>query len=219
MRLKKFDRLVIAGDSITDVGRARPAGEGLGDALGHGYPALVDALLCSYYPELMIRVTNMGIGGNTSRDLLDRWDEDVLQRKPDFILTMIGVNDVWRQFDLPQMPETHVLLDEYESNLRKMLESGIAAVGKDSFVLMTPHYLEPNRKDPMRATMDKYGEVCRKLADEYGVSLADTQSEFDRLFESVHPNRIAWDRVHPNLPGHMLIARTFLRTIGFDFSR
>jgi hypothetical protein len=29
-------------------------------------------------------------------------------------LVLIGVNDVWRQFDLPRMPETHVPLDEYE---------------------------------------------------------------------------------------------------------
>jgi hypothetical protein len=31
-------------------------------------------------------------------------------------------------------------------------------------VLMTPYYIEPNRADPMRAMMDRYGEVVRQLA-------------------------------------------------------
>ncbi len=219
LKLKKFDRLVIAGDSITDVGRAQPVGEGLFNSLGNGYPALVDAFLCSSCPELMIRVTNMGTSGNTSRDLLARWEKDVLQLNPAFIVLMIGVNDVWRQFDSPQMTDWHVLPEEYEANLRKMLDSGIAAVGKEHFILMTPYYMEPNRNDPMRSTMDKYGEICHKLAGEYQISLVDTQAEFDRLFQSIHPNRIAWDRVHPNLPGHLLLAKALLREIGLDLSR
>ena len=62
------ETLLMIGDSVTDCDRARPVGEGDGN-MGNGYPRNVQALLDMKYPERHIRVLNMGIGGNTSRDL------------------------------------------------------------------------------------------------------------------------------------------------------
>lgn len=42
MIFKKGQKIVFAGDSVTDDGRARPVGEGLWDALGNGYVKLID---------------------------------------------------------------------------------------------------------------------------------------------------------------------------------
>src|SRR5262245_43928843 len=102
------EKLVMIGDSITDCGRARPFGEGLFDAIVKGYVGLVDALITAAYPELGIRVVNVGTSGNTVRDLKDRWDTDVIELKPDWLSIMIGTNDVWRQFDSPLIAESHV---------------------------------------------------------------------------------------------------------------
>ena len=77
------DRIVFAGDSVTDMGSAQPVGEGLFDNVGRSYVRVVENLLAVYYPEIRIRVTNSGISGNTSRDLLDRFDRDVVNLKPD----------------------------------------------------------------------------------------------------------------------------------------
>src|SRR6187549_1184127 len=117
LRLQKGEKLVMIGDSITDVGRARPIGEGRADdALGRGYVMMVDALLGAVYPERMIRVINMGVSGNTTRDLKTRWQTDVLDLKPDRLSIMIGANDVWRQFDTP-LPEYAVPPGEFEDTL------------------------------------------------------------------------------------------------------
>ena len=124
LRLEKGEKLVMIGDSITDVGRARPIGEGRADdALGRGYVMMVDALLGAVYPERMIRVINMGVSGNTTRDLKARWQTDVLDLKPDWLSIMIGANDVWRQYDSPKQTERHVLIDEYERNLVDLVSS------------------------------------------------------------------------------------------------
>lgn len=73
MMLQPGSKLLFIGDSITDVSRARPVGEGLFEATGkHGYVPYVEALLTSTYPDRAIRVVNMGIGGNTVRDLAKR---------------------------------------------------------------------------------------------------------------------------------------------------
>ena len=58
-------KLLFIGDSITDCERSKPDGEGLFNALGRGYVAIVDAFLQSTYPELGIRVVNKGIGGRS----------------------------------------------------------------------------------------------------------------------------------------------------------
>ena len=107
MIFEKGQKVLVIGDSISDFDRARPVGEGLFNAWGTSYVADVGALLTSVYPELGLRIVNMGISGNTVRDLKARWDSDVvaLNRYPDWVCVLIGINDVWRQFDSPNMTE------------------------------------------------------------------------------------------------------------------
>ena len=213
MKLQKNCKLVMIGDSITDGGRTRPIGEGLFDALGHGYVSLVDALLGAAYPKLGIRVVNMGCGGHTAKDLEERWQTDVLDLKPDWLSVMIGTNDVWRQFDSPRQTEIHVLPAEYRRTLDELITRTLPLVPK--IVLMTPFYLEPNLTDPMRRRMDEYGAIVRELAEKHGTLFVDTQAAFDAVLTDYYPATIAWDRVHPNQTGQMVLARAFLNAVDF----
>lgn len=216
MQLAKGHKLLFIGDSITDCDRMRPDGEGR-QALGNGYVALVDAFLQSSYPELGIRVVNKGISGNTVRDLKARWQEDVMDAAPDWLAIMIGINDVWRQFDLPFIPDKHVGEAEYAQTLRELVD--LAKPKVSGLVLMTPFYLEPDAADPMRAMMDRYGAIVKQVAGETGAILVDTQAAFGRVLNHLYPAALAWDRVHPSPTGHLVLARAFLQAIGFDWSR
>jgi lysophospholipase L1-like esterase len=212
-------KLLMIGDSITDAGRARPVGEGSrGDGPGRGYVMMVDALLGAVYPERWIRVMNLGISGNTTRDLKARWQTDVLDLSPDWVSIMIGANDVWRQFDMPRQTERHVLLPEYEANLAELVATTRPLV--KGLVLFTPFYLEPLRQDAMRATMDRYGEAVKRVAARTADTiLVDTQAAFDRVLSVLYPATINWDRVHPDATGSMVIARAFLDAVGFDWRK
>jgi lysophospholipase L1-like esterase len=95
----------------------------LGGDLGNGYVGLVHALLFAARPELRVRIRNLGISGNTLRDLDARWQSDVLDMKPDWLSIIIGINDVWRQFDAPLQTEWHVDLDAYASILEKLVRT------------------------------------------------------------------------------------------------
>ncbi len=217
MKIQTGSKLLFQGDSVTDAGRTRPISEGLHNPLGRGYPNIVNGLLTAVYPERMIRVVNMGNSGDNTRSLLNRWQTDTLDLKPDWLSIMIGVNDVWRQFDVPYMKERHVLIGEYESNLRKIIELSKPVI--PNIVLMTPYYMEPNREDAMRAMIDRYGEVCRRLAEEYQLIFVDVQAAFDKVLEHCHSSYFSWDRVHPAAaPGHSVIARAFLKAVEFDFN-
>ena len=121
MILEKGDKLLMIGDSISDFERARPVGEGLFNAWGTSYVSYVGATLSCAYPEMGIRVVNMGISGNQCRDLEARWKTDVEDLHPDWVSVLIGINDVWRQFDSPTMPETHVSPEDYEACYRRLI--------------------------------------------------------------------------------------------------
>lgn len=213
VRLDKNSKLVMIGDSVTDTGRTQPVGEGLFDAPGRGYVSNVQALLGAVYPEHAIRVVNQGIGGNTVRDLKARWQRDVLDLRPDWLSVMIGINDVWRQFDSPLQTEIHVAPDEYEQTLEALVEPTRPLLR--GLVLMTPFYIEPNRSDPMRARMDQYGAIVRGIASRHDAVFIDTQAAFDEALEFYYPATLAWDRVHPNQTGHMILTRAFLNGVGF----
>ena len=216
MIFNDYDRIVFAGDSVTDMESAQPVGEGLFDNVGRSYVRIIENMLSAVYPEVHVRVTNAGIGGNTSRDLLARFDRDVVQLNPDWVSICIGINDVWRQFDTPAMPDYAVFPEEYEQNLEKMIAM-IPKTVKGVFIL-SPYYMEPNREDAMRARMDEYVTICKKLAEKYGFRFVDFQALYEDYCKIRHSSYIAWDRVHPNQVGATLMARAFLAQCDFDYA-
>ena len=220
MKILDGQRLVFIGDSVTDMGRTRNGdapSEGLFEPLGKGYPHVVSGLLNAFYPERLIRITNVGNSGNTVRNLKERWQRDVIDLKPDWLSIMIGINDVWRQFDVPQLPDPPVFPNEYRETLRDLVvrTKPLLAGG---LVLMTPYFIEPNRSDLMRARMDEYGAICKEIAEETGVIFVDTQAEFDKVLKYRYSAYITWDRVHPNIYGATVLARAFLKAVDFDFN-
>lgn len=115
------------------------------------------------------------------------------------------------------MVEEAVLPDEYQQNLEAVIDKAAEFVHRT--ILITPYFMEPNKNDPMRARMDEYGDIVKKLGEKHGLLVIDMQAAFDKLFEHMHPAAIAWDRIHPNAQGSQLMARTILDALEFDWSR
>jgi lysophospholipase L1-like esterase len=65
--------------------------------------------------------------------------------------------------------------------------------------------------------MDEYGAIVKKLAPKHQAILVDTQAAFDAVLQHMHPMELAWDRVHPNTTGHMIIARAFARALEIEW--
>lgn len=214
MEIQKGQVFLLTGDSVTDCGRAHPVGEGSGN-LGDGYVRDVHALLDSGYPENQIRVLNTGISGNTSRDLRIRFQQDVLDHRPDWVSVMIGINDIWRQFDRPLHPAEHVLLSEYAENVEWM--AGKASERGIRLCLVSPCYMEQNHADGMRKMTDGYNALLREIAQKHGALYIDAQAEMDAYFRYYPPISMSWDRVHPNHIGHMIIAKSIVKALGYAF--
>jgi lysophospholipase L1-like esterase len=203
--------LLMIGDSITDCGRVSPVTETVRDSLGYGYVKLIHNMLAATCPRQHIRIINRGISGNTVRDLTARWQSDVLDLRPDWLSILIGINDVWPKFDACQPDEWYVSIKEYEYTLESLIRTTQPQL--KGMVLMTPYCIEPNREDPMRAMMDRYGDVVRRLAGQYQSILVDTQAAFEAVLTEVRPAALALDRVHLKPAGHMILAQAFLKAV------
>src|SRR5262245_36636704 len=208
MLFEQGQKIVFAGDSITDADR------GLYAPYGNGYVSMVRDLLLARYPERRLRIVNRGVSGDTTRHLLARWQHDVIAEQPDWLSLKIGINDVWRAFG--DNPDEAVPLAEYTANLRNLLDRTRAET-QARLILLTPYMIEPDRRQPMRAQMDRYGAAVKDLAGEYGAVLIDTQVAFDSGLEQTAPSDWAEDQIHPNGPGHAVIALAFLRGVGFEW--
>jgi len=81
-------------------------------------------------------------------------------------------------------------------------------------ILLSPFMGEANKEDPLRKMLANYQQVLAKVAQEYGILLGDTQEKFDDFLLYQSSYVLSSDRVHPSTAGHVLIAKTWLETVG-----
>jgi lysophospholipase L1-like esterase len=215
MKILPNSTLIMIGDSITEWGREAPIREDTLESLGSGYVHFVHLLTAAADPALRLQILNMGVGGNTVRDLAARWENDVMAQAPDWLSIMIGINDVWRQFD-PAVPnDQRISVEEFSGTLERLIATVRPRL--QGLVLMTPYYIEPDRMDPMRAMMDRFGEAVRRLAAKFRAEFVDTQAAMDLALREYSPAELAPDRVHVNAVGHMILARAFLNAVDYSW--
>ena len=159
------DRIVFTGDSTTDAGRKRPYGQGLWEGVGNGFVRNVDSMLAVLYPDKTFHITNTGSSGFASCDLLSTWERDVEACNPDWVFLMIGANDVWRQFDEPNLDNSKYAPEEYEKNVEAMVARTMSKC-KGMFV-MSPFYMEANDNDAMKKRMVEYAQISKKVAEKH----------------------------------------------------
>jgi lysophospholipase L1-like esterase len=102
--------------------------------------------------------------------------------------------------------------EAYRYNLEHLTQRTQHAVR--SMLLATPFFLEPLVEDRMRSRMDEYGAIVREVAAQYGVEFLDTQALFADYLRARHSSEMAWDRVHPSVTGHYILARGFATALG-----
>lgn len=161
------------------------------------------------------QVINAGVGGNTTLNLLERLDEDVLKHKPDLVIVMVGTNDMLNSKKM-------ISYKQYKKNLKKILRR--IKRGGANIVLMTSPPVDsvylfqrhkrrlftemPNVKlDSIRNIVSR---IARKNKWKY-LDLYQTFSEMhlpkhnEDLFFRNEKNSGAKDGVHPTALGYRFI--------------
>jgi lysophospholipase L1-like esterase len=201
-------RILFQGDSITDCGRSREDFYGL----GNGYAMMVAKLFNELYPDLPVEFINRGISGNRAIDIKNRWQEDCIDLKPDFLSILIGINDVWRRYD-SNNPTTAL---EFEDNYRYILEETRAKLPNTKIIILEPFVLPvPEDRIKWREDLDPKIQVARKLAAEFKAIYLPLDGMFAGAYIASSPEIFAPDGVHPSEKGHNLIANSLITCYDF----
>lgn len=202
--LKKGDKIVFLGDSITQ-----------GGVGPKGYVTVVRNAIAEKHKDLGVEVVGAGVSGNKVPDLQKRLEKDVLSKKPTVVVIYIGINDVWHG---EKDPARGTPKDKYEAGLREII--GKVKDGGARVVLCTPTVIGEKRAgaNSLDAKLDEYAEVGRKVAKDTGSQLCDLRKAFaDHLAKNNPDDKekgiLTSDRVHLNDAGNKLVAETILATI------
>jgi acyl-CoA thioesterase-1 len=205
VRISSSSHLLFIGDSVTDCGRREKP-----FSLGSGYVSIIAGRFAKLYPKL--RITNRGISGNTSGDLVARWKADCLDLRPTIVSIMIGINDTWRRYD--QGSETAIAA--FEENYRSILDR--TAAGLDASLVLNEPFLLPLCDDQKlwHIDLDPKRRLIRGLANEYGAIFVPLQETFQKAAKAGNACEFVVDGVHPTDLGHKLIADTWMKAVGLE---
>ena len=204
--------ILFQGDSITDCCRGRENFNNIGD----GYPVLVRAKL-GFDEPYAYDFQNRGVSGNRSVDLYARIKSDIINLRPDYMSILIGVNDVWHgvSWDNGVSPE------KYEKIYCMLLDEIKAELPDVKIMILEPFCLKGSATENTEEQPDKWNEFnggvramakkAKDVAEKYSLPFVQLQDKFDEVSKDKDTSYWLMDGVHPNAPGHELIAREWLK--------
>jgi lysophospholipase L1-like esterase len=202
--LKKGDRIVFLGDSIT---------QGGGGA--NGYITLIKKALEEKHKDLGIETINAGISGNKVPDLQRRVDKDVVAKKPTIVFIYIGINDVWHG---EKNPANGTPKDKFEAGLKEVIGKITDAGAK--VIVCTPTVIGEKKDggNKLDKQLDEYADISRKVAKELKLPMCDLRQAFVDYLKKNNPDDkdsgiLTGDRVHLNAAGNKLVAETMLKML------
>lgn len=199
-------RILFQGDSITDAGRNRESDHNRGD----GYATLVSARLGFEHPG-KYEFINRGISGNRVVDLVGRLKRDIVHLKPDVMSILIGVNDVWHEFEV----QNGVDAELYEKLYDLLIEEVKRELPHLRIMIMEPFLLKgeatSEKWDEFRCEVELRAAAAKRVAEKHGLEFIPLQELFDAAREKAPESYWLIDGVHPSAMGHELIAREWIK--------
>lgn len=206
--LSRGDRVLFQGDSLTDGGRHRADPT----SLGTGWAAIAAALAGARRPELGLTFLNRGVSGDTTADVLARWEVDALALQPTVISLLVGVNDTWRRYT----QGTVTSVERFEESYRALLDSARERLDA-RFVLVEPFLLPLSpAQEAWREDLDPRIEVVRRLSDDYGAAHLPADTLFAEATVVAGAAHWTTDGVHLTPAGDGLLAEAWLDTLGIN---
>lgn len=203
----------------------------LGNSITHSgdFHHYVSLYYATRFPNEKVSFYNLGIRGNNANDFLKRMDIDILAKKMDYYVVMAGMNDVNRllynvekQGDPEVQQQKQWALNDYKKNYEKVIQRLLAAgskviLQKPSIYDQTGDLRAPNQPG-VNDALQKCTEIIDQLASKYKLQIIDyftIMKDINQKIQSVDPKKtiVGNDRVHPNAPGHFVMAYQFLKSI------
>jgi acyl-CoA thioesterase I len=147
-----------------------------------GWTNLLISRIHLAYPERRIRYINAGIGGHSSRQMLARFETDILAHRPQWLLLSAGVVEVRRTYQLDRAQD-RVPLDKYIANLTAMTTRALNSNSQVILLEPTPH-LRPVTDGPPEVTLEDVNNLTRQYATAMRQVAQKVDVGFVPLFET-----------------------------------
>lgn len=158
-------------------------------------------------------IYNLGISGDTSEDLLERFDADVKGKKPDRIVFSIGIND---SVYLPNEKRNYIDLDKFKENLGMLIKKARLLTNSIVFVGLTSVNEKLTKPIPWVTEMyytneeiKKYDDAIRRICKREKLKFIDIFSDFEKS----DYEKMLSDGLHPNAKGHEWMANKIIKEI------
>ncbi len=219
--------ILFQGDSITDCGRTYEDKTSFVNKLyykihkrtpmGDGYPLLVSEALDAESPG-SFKFINRGVGGDRIPNVYARIVKDIINIRPDYMSLLVGINDVWRNYDCDSCGTG---VERFEKVYNILIEEIKAELPETKIMILEPFLLEgpatgnrpdqPERYNNFRRDVRELAEITRKIADKHNLKFIELQSVFDQAAVNTPTTDLLSDGVHPTAAGHELIKKEWLK--------
>jgi lysophospholipase L1-like esterase len=211
---KAGDRVAFVGNSITDGGH---------------YHSYIWLYYMTHFPNMRITCFNAGIGGDAIGQIADRFDDDVLSKKPTVLTLSWGMNDSgyfeWNHADAQEVFDKK-MVNSYKTygliadKLKQRPEIRTILIGGspyDETTKFTTKNIWPHKSAAL-ASIIAHQEQSANDNHWAFVDFFHPMTEINKREQakdstfSLTPN----DRVHPDNDGHLVMAYLFLKAQGLD---
>jgi lysophospholipase L1-like esterase len=205
--LPRIARKVIAKASLTIVaiGSSSTAGAGASSEAAT-YPSRLAVELKERYPTVPITVINRGVNGEDAREMLGRFEKNVMAEKPDLVVWQVGTNSL--------------LLDRPLDEAGALIDQGLERLKRDSIdvVLMDSQYAP---KVLAKQHLPKLREIMSRISRRANVPTFQRFEVMRHWRASGIPFRsfLSPDELHMNDWSYACIARLLAHAIDEAVSR
>ena len=209
--IKKGDRVTFVGNSITDGGH---------------YHSYIWLYYMTHFPKMRVWMANCGVGGDTAKEILARFDDDVLTKEPTVLTFTFGMNDTGyyeyngadsADFGRRKLEEAKQNFALCEEKLRSLKGVRTVMIGTSPYDQTSTfnNDIFARKNDNMQRIIAVQKEAAGRNGWEFldfnapMVALNMKRQESDPTF-----TLIGSDRIHPDNDGHMVMAYLFLEAQG-----
>lgn len=181
-----------------------------GDSVAYGYSDIgncgwVDRIKVELNYRDYTQIFNLGISGDDSRDVLNRFDSEIAARQHEIIIFAIGLNDT--KF-LEDKDDVHVPFDEFVDNINKLVSKAKKVTDTVIILGITPVNEEDVNPAPWNTNksytnnrIEKYNQALLEISKENNLDFID----FYKIFTEQNYKELIHDGLHPNSKGHKII--------------
>lgn len=208
---QKGDRVTFVGNSITDGGH---------------YHSYIWLYYMTHFPKMRLWMANCGVGGDTAKEILARFDDDVLTKKPTVLTFTFGMNDTGyyeyngadsADFARRKLEEAKQNFALCEEKLKGMNGVRMVMIGTSPYDQTSTfnNDVYAHKNDNMQRVIAVQKEAAKRNGWEF-LDFNAPMVALNKKMQETDPNftLIGSDRIHPDNDGHMVMAYLFLEAQG-----